>query len=119
MKRNAFVGRWRITDMENWDEDYRDLVVPAFIEFSRNGQGAFQFGTVEGWLDCRFGERDGLPLAEFSWDGQNDNDPGCGRGWVVLRAGCLEGRIFIHCGDDSSFEARPEKRPESRRRAGR
>ena len=80
MKRNPFVGRWRITDMEQWDVEYRDVIVPAFIEFSQNGQGEFQFGTVVGWLDCRFAPRDGRPAVEFSWDGQNDNDPGSGRG---------------------------------------
>ena len=76
-----FVGYWRITEMEEWDAEYLDLVVPAFIEFNREQMGQFQFGTVRGWLDCRFGERDGAPLVEFSWEGENDNDPGCGRGW--------------------------------------
>ncbi|MEO8190895.1 MAG: hypothetical protein ABI682_11190 [Acidobacteriota bacterium] len=39
--------------MARWDRDYRDLVVPAFIEFSRNRQGEFQFRAVHGWLDWR------------------------------------------------------------------
>jgi hypothetical protein len=59
-------------------------------------------------MDCRFGKREGLPVVEFSWDGQNDNDPGSGRGWATLTEGRLRGRIFIHCGDDSSFEAKRE-----------
>jgi hypothetical protein len=57
----AFIGYWRITEMEVWSADYLDLVVPAFIEFDRDQMGRFQFGTVRGWLDCRFGERDGGP----------------------------------------------------------
>ena len=105
VRRNPFVGSWRITDMELWEQDDRDLVVPAYMTFNRNGSGEFQFGTVEGWMDCRFGSRDGHPEVEFSWDGENDNDPGSGRGWAILRSGSLEGRIFIHCGDDSGFRA--------------
>lgn len=91
--------------MEEWDGEYRDLVVDAFIELLRNGQGEFQFGTVQGWMDCRFGKREDLPAVEFSWDGQSDNDPSSGRGWAMLKEGQLRGRIFIHCSDDSSFEA--------------
>jgi hypothetical protein len=102
--------------MELWDQDYRDLMVPAYINFNRNGSGEFQFGTVEGWMDCRFSSRDGSPSVEFSWDGQNDNDHGSGRGCAVLRGQHLEGRIFIHCGDDSGLVAEKQT---VRSRAGR
>jgi len=114
----AFVGYWRITEMEVWDEDYLDLVVPAFIEFDREQMGQFQFGTVRGWLDCRFGERDGAAAVDFSWEGENDNDPGCGRGWGVLRGERLEGRLYIHRGDDSAFVASRTARPVSPKRRG-
>src|SRR2546425_11678592 len=67
-----FIGYWRITEMEVWDAEYLDLVVPAFIEFDRERMGQFQFGTVRGWLDCRFGERDGVPVVDFSWEGENE-----------------------------------------------
>ena len=51
MKRNPFVGRWRITDMEQWDVEYRDVIVPAFIEFSQNGQGGFSSARWwGGWI---------------------------------------------------------------------
>jgi hypothetical protein len=92
--------------MELWDEEYRDLIVPAYIEFSKNRQGEFQFGTVGGWLDCRFSTRDGQSAVDFSWDGQRDNDPGSGRGWATLDGDPLRGHIFIHCSDDSSFVAK-------------
>jgi hypothetical protein len=113
-----FVGYWRITEMEVWDVDYLDLVVPAFIEFDREQMGQFQFGTVRGWLDCRFGERDGAVAVDFSWEGENDNDPGCGRGWGALRGDRLEGRLYIHRGDDSAFVASRTARPASPKRRG-
>ena len=111
-----FVGYWRISEMELWDADYLDLVVPAFLEFDREQMGQFQFGTVRGWLDCRFSERDGVPVVDFSWEGENDNDPGCGRGWGALRGDRLEGRLYIHRGDDSGFVASRTARPVSPKR---
>ena len=104
-----FVGSWRITDMEVWGREYIDLVVPGHVTFGEESMGEFQFGTVCGWLDCHFGERDGKPLTEFSGEGENDRDTGCGRGWAVLAGDTLEGRLFIHRGDDSAFNAKRSK----------
>src|SRR5215208_1342991 len=47
----AFKGRWRISEMDVWDNDYLDLVEPAHIVFESENDGAFVFGTVKGWLD--------------------------------------------------------------------
>lgn len=52
--------------------------------------------------------REGSPVAEFSWEGEDDNDRGSGRGWAVLDGGLLRGKIFIHLGEDSAFKARRE-----------
>ena len=108
----AFLGNWRIEEMEVWGPDYLDLVVPAHLTFDDESIGSFQFGTVAGGLDCRFDESgakargSSRPRVQFSWEGQNDTDPGCGRGVAVMTAeDVLEGRIFIHCGDDSAFRA--------------
>jgi hypothetical protein len=44
---------------------------------------------------------------EFSWEGDDDGDHACGRGWAVLRErNRIEGHIFIHMGDESSFGAK-------------
>ena len=103
---NQFLGHWRITGMEKWDRDYLDLVVPAYISFDEDDDGAFQFGTVRGWLDCEFGERDGQACVEFSWQGFSDDDEACGRGWALLTSETvIEGRLYIHTSDSSSFIA--------------
>ena len=57
----AFHGWWKITKMEMWDSDYIDLVVPGFFAFMPDGLGRFEWGTVQGGMDCRYGERDGRP----------------------------------------------------------
>ncbi|HEV2364243.1 MAG TPA: hypothetical protein VGS12_08620 [Caulobacteraceae bacterium] len=96
----AFAGRWRITEMDVWDNDYLDLVEPAHITFTSDHDGEFVFGTVQGWLDVRYG----AACAEFSWEGDNDDDPGNGRGWAAMgTAGRLVGHLFIHGSDDSGF----------------
>jgi hypothetical protein len=67
--------------MEMWDREAIDLVGPGFIEFAKNGTGRFGFVAVEGWMDCRWSERDGRPFVEFTWG--------------------------IHMGDESGFTATP------------
>jgi hypothetical protein len=100
-----FLGSWKITAMELWDSDYIDLVVPGFFAFRADGVGEFEWGAVQGWTDCRFAERDGRPLVEFSWQGNNDGDDASGRGWAVRDGDRIEGRFFFHQGDASAFTA--------------
>lgn len=101
-----FVGRWRITWTEIWDSDALDLVSPAYIQFGDDGLGGFGMIALRGWLDCRYGQRDGRPSVEFSWQGEDEGDDACGRGWAVQEPdGSLRGRLFIHCADDSEFRA--------------
>jgi len=100
-------GKWRITEMDLWDQAAIDLVGPAFIEFKGEG-GRFRFIAVDGWMDCRHGQRNGRPFVDFTWDGNDEGDPASGRGWVLPRHdGSLTGHIYFHHGDDSSFTAMP------------
>jgi hypothetical protein len=89
----AFAGRWRIVEMDTWDNDFLDLVEEAHI-------------TFKGSSDGRYGSRDGSACAEFSWQGHDENDEACGRGWAALgTAGRLVGHFYTHNGDDSAFVA--------------
>jgi hypothetical protein len=100
----AFKGRWRIAEMDVWDNDDLDLAEPAHITFEGDNGGSFAFVAVTGQMDVRYGARDGSACAEFSWEGFDDAEPSSGRGWAVLgTAGRLVGHIFIHNGDDSGF----------------
>ena len=66
--------------------------------------GEIAFGALKGFLDVRYGARDGSASAEFSWEGHDENDPACGRGWVMIgTAGRLVGHFYIHNGDNSGF----------------
>jgi hypothetical protein len=106
---NPFQGRWRITWMEQWDQDYVDDEVEGFFEFASDNLGRFQFGLVRGDIDYRLGARDGKPCIEFSWEGRDEMDAAQGRGWAVVGGDELKGAIFFHQGDDSEFKARRKK----------
>jgi hypothetical protein len=62
----SIIGRWLITEMDNWDREAVDLVQPGFIEFGDDGLGDLGFIAVMGELDCRDADRDGRPGVEFS-----------------------------------------------------
>lgn len=104
----AFKGRWRIVAMDLWDKDAIDLVEPGFITF--NGEeGEMRFIAVRAWLDVRYRSRDGVPIAEFSWEGIDEGDQRSGRGWATpADKGGLLGHIFFHNGDDSGFACEPD-----------
>jgi hypothetical protein len=99
------VGTWRITGMEVWDADYFDMEVPAHVTIRDDLTGEFQFGLVQGDIDARVGDVEGVARVEFSWSGADENDPMIGRGWMDVTGDQAQGRIFIHLGDDSAFTA--------------
>lgn len=102
---NIFIGNWRITEMESWDADYFDMEVPAHITIRNDLTGEFQFGLVQGQLDGRVDPNRDATRFEFSWSGFDENDPMTGRGWLQVDGDQVEGRIFIHLGDDSGLKA--------------
>jgi hypothetical protein len=107
--KNPFKGRWRITQMEQWDQDFVDEEVEGFFEFDAKDNGSFQFGYVSGDIDYRLVTRDGKPSIEFSWEGHDEMEEAQGRGWAVIDGDELSGMIFFHQGDESAFKARRKK----------
>ena len=90
----AFTGRWRITELYEWDEI--DLGGSAHITFSGKDHGKLAFLAVDGDVDVRYGSRDGAACAEFSWEGFDEGSAASGRGWAALEgAGRLVGHLFI------------------------
>jgi hypothetical protein len=105
-KLKPFVGKWSIVEMEAWDQEYVNMEVPGHFMFKKDGTGLFQFGLVQGEMDCRIENVEGKERIEFSWNGQDEMDPASGRGWAVIENKELHGRIFLHQGDDSAFRAK-------------
>jgi hypothetical protein len=111
--KSPFTGRWRIVSMSAWEDEYLDEEVQAFFEFEETGRGSFQFGYIQGLMDCRTTSRGGEPAVEFSWEGGDgaDGTPLTGRGRAILRGDELSGLFCIHEGDESEFVARKPDRP--------
>ena len=105
---NQYLGTWRIIEMEQWDQDFIDLVVPGYIAFREDHRGEFQFGAVHGDLDYRLAPYQETERLEFSWEGEDEMDPVSGRGWAIIQDGQLQGRIYFHEGDDSGLTATKE-----------
>ena len=93
-------GKWRIVELPGYEDDYADMMEPAFIDFAA---GAFAFGCVTGPFPGG-GDHDAV---EFDWDGNDEMDEACGSGWAELQPdGSLVGEIHFHNGDDIAFTAR-------------
>lgn len=114
--KSSFTGVWHIVSMSEWDEDYINEAVQAFIDFEAKGMSQFQFGLVNGNIDYQETQRDGKPAVEWSWEGMDEMVECSGRGWATLEGDELRGMIFIHGGDHSDFVARRPKKLKGARR---
>lgn len=56
-------------EMDIWESDLLDLVEQAHLSFQGRSDGEIA-GALKGFLDVRYGTRDGSACAEFSWEGQ-------------------------------------------------
>lgn len=102
-----YAGLWYITEMNNWDEDYFNMEVQAYIELDERGCGEFQFGLVTGQIDGEIVQDGKEGKLEFTWEGCDENDEAFGSGWLRLKdEDILEGKIKFHRGDSSLLSAK-------------
>ena len=105
----AILGTWKITEMEQWDEDYIDLDGPGLIKFARGHHGDLKFGAMQSGLDWRLDEPSGA--VEFTFHGFDEGDEVSGRGKARLDPdGSLRGRLWFHLGEESHFVAERSSR---------
>ena len=105
MKKKYF-GDWRIVEMEQWDKDYIDLIVPGYFTVEKDGTGSFHFGTVEAEIDSRVESLGSLERLEFTFEGEAESDPVSGRGWAIVDADTMTGHLYFHMADESAFTAK-------------
>jgi hypothetical protein len=69
----AFAGRWRVVEMDNWAAT-SSILSKRRISPSRVNPTVKLIGPLKGFLDVRYGAREGSACAEFSWEGREEND---------------------------------------------
>jgi hypothetical protein len=101
-----YAGIWHIAEMSAWDEDYFNMEVQAYLRIGSNGMGEFQFGLVSGAMDGEVVKTGDVERFEFTWEGQDENDPLSGSGWLeLIEKDKVRGRIKLHLGDSSELLA--------------
>lgn len=102
-----FAGTWHIYEMEQWDEDYFNMEVQAYVTITSGNRGEFQFGLVSGDMNGKVVEYADGKRFEFTWEGSDECDPVHGSGWVRLKEkDVIEGEFRLHDGDNSTFLAK-------------
>jgi hypothetical protein len=100
--KNNVLGKWRLVEMEQWDQEFIDLDGPGFISFQKGGRGEMRFGAVSLELDWEMNE---TGKVEFTFTGFDEGDETSGKGSATLSQGRLVGQIKFHQGDKSGFLA--------------
>ena len=72
----AFAGRWRIVEMDTWDNDVLDLVEEAHLTFTGASGGKIVFGALQGFVDVRLRARMGQLRNRRTADGPLLHSPG-------------------------------------------
>ncbi len=103
--KNMIIGLWRITKMSEWDNDYVNEEVKAYIKIEKSGIGEFHFGYVQCSTSGRFKES----KYDFTFEGNDECDPINGDGWMKINKDeTAEGEIRFHRRDCSKFWAKRE-----------
>lgn len=105
-----FTGTWHILEVEGLDGDYLNMDVFPYIKIRPSMLGNFQFGLVSGAIDGKIVDYNGEESFEFTWEGNDENDPVSGSGWIKLKdKDLLEGEFRFHLSDDWMFQAKRVK----------
>ncbi|MBF0561012.1 MAG: hypothetical protein HQL37_03130 [Alphaproteobacteria bacterium] len=99
------IGRWRIVEADQWDQDYLDLVEPAYITFGADGHGEFAFGALNAGLTLEYART----IIFFRWSGSDEGTEITGTGSAELNDdGVLEIELSFDDGDDAVLRAQQD-----------
>jgi len=70
-KKNPYLGKWRIIEMEMWGQDFIDMETEGYFSFETEELGYFQFGLVQGRIDYRIEKIGDIERLEFTWEGRS------------------------------------------------
>ncbi len=100
-KNNPFKGRWKITWIEEWDQEFVNLCGQGHITIDEKGNGEFRFGAVQGGFQIALGQT----YFNSEWDGCDEMDEASGDIYGTLEGEELQGNISFYRGDESEYRA--------------
>ena len=102
VRRCKVLGKWRLTEADQWDCAYPDLVEPAYIRFDADGGGEMVFGALQAGLECETG----VSIIFFDFEGRDEMASIRGTGTAELAEdGGLQVEISIHHDDEIQLKA--------------
>lgn len=102
LKKHISIGE---TSPDGYDERRFRPAGQGYFTFDPDDVSKFRIGEVHGVMDCRIVQYGEFERVEFSWKGKSGSLLASGRGWTGMRGERLEGRLFIHDGEDFGFVA--------------
>jgi len=80
--KDNFIGKWHIIKVSEWDNDYVNEEVKAYIKIEKSGLGEFHFGYVQCSMS---GDFKGNELVyDFTFEGNDECAPTNGDGWMKI-----------------------------------
>jgi hypothetical protein len=104
---SEYRGWWRITDTSTWGRRDIDIIGPALLSLTGDGDQLRMYCLLA-YLNCK-PTKTGV---SFTWEGAWEYEQVSGTGRVTLaKDGRLKGIFRIHDGDTSTFTAERAKEP--------
>src|SRR6266496_1599437 len=105
---DALRGWWRIVDTGTWGSDELDLLGPALLSLTGEGDMLRMLALL-----AHINARPTKGGVSFTWEGAWEYDQVSGSGTVTLsRDGRLKGKLKIKDGDASTFVAERAEEPD-------
>lgn len=114
---HELAGRWAITSMDEFDDDYFDLgnerphLVLQKPDKFQNVRGEYVIGLSNGALDGALREFGDEVLIIFGYEGMDEMDPVSGGGWMrVTGLNTLEGEFVGGLGQFVARRGKPSRK---------
>jgi hypothetical protein len=105
MSENQLLGKWKLVEVDDWEEEEIDEFEPAMLDIRKGGKGSFNFIASHAVLDWKMDDPKNIGRIDFSFMGDDDGTEVFGRGWAEFDGGEVTGEISYFQGDRYQFRA--------------
>ncbi len=107
MEQNILLGKWKIIEMPDFDDEFMHAEENAYLKISDTGS-EFKFGYVNGYFHLK--QESKLKkggVIKFYWEGSDEIDEVSGTGWIkIISDKKIEGEIHFFDSDTYKFIAK-------------